>query len=111
MLAAEDNQAKLPGELNLLSLDVDVPGGPLYRWYPYSNDLLATRRGVALSETVTIEGALAQRPLGETDFALVKIERESGKLFTGADIAATNQVPDDKGGAAVGVTMRADRAS
>lgn len=110
-LAEPENQGRLPGDLNLTALDTDVPGGPLYRWVPSADDLIAQQRGRVLDDDLTIADVLAAAPLGSTDFALVKIERESGSSFSGADVADSGRVTDEKGGAAVGVTIRRDRAS
>ncbi|RKY19502.1 MAG: hypothetical protein DRQ55_10465 [Planctomycetota bacterium] len=112
LLALEQNQGRLPGELNLLGLDVDVPSGPLYRWYPFSDVLMSERRGADLEELdTTIESVLAARPLEAADFALVKVERAPGKSFTGGDVSSCFQETDRKGGAAVGVRIRPDKAS
>jgi SecD/SecF fusion protein len=110
-LATDDVAGRLPGDLNLSTLDVDVPGGPLYRWYAFSDEIIATRRAVDLTDGGSIEAALETLPLGAGDFGLVKVERNTGNNFTGGDVSGTRQDQDRKGGAAVGVSIRPDRAS
>ena len=111
-LDEEDRAATAPGELTLTGLDTPVPDGTLYRWYAYSDEQLGNRRGVhELTEEVTIEGLLLTQPLTAEDFQLVKIERGEDHNFTGTDISSTGQSQDERGGAAVRVDIRPDRAS
>jgi len=109
----EDGRATTtPGELTLTGLDTAVPDGTLYRWYGYSDEQLGIRRGVhELTDEVTIEGLLVTEPLTTDDFQLVKIERGEDHNFTGADISSTGQSQDERGGAAVRVDIRPDRAA
>jgi SecD/SecF fusion protein len=108
----DERSVTAPDELDLSGLDVPVPDGTRYRWYAYSDELLAQRRGVnELTEEITIAGLLLAEPLNTGDFHLVKIEMGSDRNFTGADISETGATTDRKGGNAVKVDIRPDRAA
>lgn len=111
-LELPENQGRTPAELNLASLDFEVPTGDVrYRWFAYSDDLLAKNRGAELSAELTIEEVLNEVPLSAADFLLIKLESGADKTFTGADISNTRQVFDDGGGNAVGVTISPARSA
>ncbi len=96
------------GEIDITSLDRAFPG-VRYRWLPYSNQVLAERRG--LETLVDNENAFVDAPLTANDFLLVRLEQGSGHLFTGADIGNVRQSSDDRGSPAVGITMHLSRQS
>jgi len=111
-LDVDDRTTTPPAELDLSSLDVPVPGGTRYRWYAYSDELLALNRGEQeLTNEITVEGLLQNVPLSTADFHLVKIEQGGDRSFTGADISNTRASTDRKGGNAVRIDIRPDRAA
>ena len=112
LLAA--NAGKLPEEIDVTALDL-VFGDVRCRWFPYSDKVLAERRGVKRLDDLARpdpEGPpLAAAPLGVSDYELLRIESAGSRNFTGADIAVAFEGQDSRGYKAVGVRMNAARAS
>lgn len=105
---------KGPEEIDVTPLDRKFPD-VLFRWVPYSDKLLAERRGVATIEE--LQGGdksaptMGSRPLDENDYVLLRFETAADKNFSGADIESAAQSQDNRGNPAVGITMRPSRAS
>ncbi|MHC5210217.1 MAG: protein translocase subunit SecD [Planctomycetota bacterium] len=117
-----ENIGKLPDEIDVTTLDLSFPD-VLYRWVPYSSNVLAQRRGVDdLDEvlvtrddgTTGLPPELALRAGDATlpgDYELLRIESGTTREFTGADIQTAYEDRDSRGFKAVGVTIKPDRAS
>jgi SecD/SecF fusion protein len=115
-----DHAGKGPEEIDVSSLDRRFPD-VLYRWVPYSDKLLAARRvlpdgsgpysSLDQLKADDPEGrTMGSQPLTAADYVLVRKETLPSNNFTGADIASAGTSQDQRGGAAVAVRLRADRA-
>jgi len=109
LLAAEENKGRLADEVDVTSLDLRTPD-VLYRWYPYSDRILARSRGTE-PEQVDMAALLAEQPLRSSDFMMVRVEQAATRTFTGADILRAQQTLDSKSNPAVGIYMNPARAA
>ncbi len=111
LLEAPENQGKPADEIDVTDLEIRTPD-VLYRWYPFSDKMIASFRGAdTVAGEVDMEALLAAQPLTVNDFRLIKREAAATKTFTGADIQRAQQAQDSGGSAAVGIYMDPTRAS
>lgn len=120
LLAA--NQGKGPDEIDVSVLDRRFPD-VLYRWVPFSDKILASRRLDPTDPTRAVEKledlkaadaqgrTMGDQPLTVGDYVFVRKDTSPVRTFTGGDIESASASSDPGGGRAVGIHLRSDRAT